>query len=227
MPGAFSFNYYKNMTCGEGGAVVTRDDLVAKRAGCMVDCCSFYWTGHQEDFRPFAAAGSRACEFDGAILNVQLSRIPALLAKLRSIKQRILTAVADTRLHPSPRHSPDEECAANVMFQCATVAQADQFAELVGGTICGKTGRHTYNEWDPILDHKGAHHPAIDPFNLPQNQRCRMAYSKDMLPRSLDILSRTVMIGLHPEMKSAQVKALVQKIREAAEATLSREHVTA
>ena len=42
--GAFSFNYYKNMTCGEGGAVVTSRDALAERIRCAVDCCSFYWT---------------------------------------------------------------------------------------------------------------------------------------------------------------------------------------
>ena len=29
--GAFSFNYYKNMTCGEGGGVAVNDDRLAKR----------------------------------------------------------------------------------------------------------------------------------------------------------------------------------------------------
>ena len=29
--GAFSFNYYKNMTCGEGGGVVVNDDTLAER----------------------------------------------------------------------------------------------------------------------------------------------------------------------------------------------------
>ena len=50
--GAFSFNFFKNITCGEGGAVVLRDAQAAKRAGCMIDCCAFYWTGRQEDFVP-------------------------------------------------------------------------------------------------------------------------------------------------------------------------------
>ena len=30
--GAFSFNYYKNMTCGEGGGVAVNDDVLAERA---------------------------------------------------------------------------------------------------------------------------------------------------------------------------------------------------
>ncbi len=221
--GAFSFNYFKNITCGEGGAVVLHDAQAARRAGCMVDCCSFYWTGRQEDFYPFAAAGSRASELDGAVLNVQLTHVPGLLTKLRRSKARLLAAVADTDLRPSPRHSPDGECATTVMFQFDTAAAADAFAALAGGTVCGQTGRHTYNEWDPILDHKGAHHPALDPFKLAENRHCRMDYRKDMLPRSLDILNRTVMIGLHPSLKVAQVTALGAKLRDAAATVLTGE----
>ena len=35
--GAFSFNYYKNMSCGEGGGVVTNDDAVVRRVNCAID----------------------------------------------------------------------------------------------------------------------------------------------------------------------------------------------
>jgi dTDP-4-amino-4,6-dideoxygalactose transaminase len=219
--GAFSFNFFKNMTCGEGGAVVLRDEEAYKRASCMVDACCYFWSGRQEDFRPFAAAGSRASELDGAILDAQLDAVPGLLKRLRKIKARVLAGVADTALRPSPRHSPDGECATYVTFQCDTAAQAEAVAAAVGAGICANTGRHTYTEWDPVLERRGAHHPALDPFNLPENRECRMTYSKDMLPRSLDILSRTLLIGLQPRMTSAQVTALIGKLRAAAQPALA------
>ena len=37
--GAFSFNYYKNMTAGEGGAVCTDDARIADRVKCAIDPC--------------------------------------------------------------------------------------------------------------------------------------------------------------------------------------------
>jgi dTDP-4-amino-4,6-dideoxygalactose transaminase len=218
--GAYSFNFYKNITAGEGGAVVTHDALVAKRAGCMVDCCSYYWTGRQEDFQPFAAAGSRASEFDGAILNVQLDRLPGMLKALRRMKGRILEKTADLGLLPVPCHSPEGECATTVLFRFETAAQADDFATRVGGTVAGKTGRHTYTEWDPILEHRGAHHPALNPFTLPQNKDCRMTYSKTMCPRSLELLARTVIVHLHPDKSTRDVTTLIRTIRGAAEAVL-------
>jgi dTDP-4-amino-4,6-dideoxygalactose transaminase len=218
--GAFSFNYFKNMTCGEGGAVVTNSREVFDRARCMIDCCAFFWGGKQGDVRPFAAVGTRASELQGAMMNVQLDRVPALLKILRRHKKRVLRATAATGLVPNPRHSPDYECATSIMYMLPSVESAKCFAELCGGMVCGKTRRHTYTDWDPILNHRGSHHPALDPFKLPANRRCRMTYRPDMFPRSLDILSRTVMLNPRPEWTEKQLGDFIAKIVSAAAAVL-------
>ena len=218
--GAFSFNYFKNMTCGEGGAVVTHDEAAFQRIGCMIDPCSFYWEGRDDAFRPFANCGSRASEFEGAILNEQLNRLPQLLEELRKQKARILEATAESGLCPSPRHSPDGECATCVMYLLPTEEASKRFAEDTGGRILADTGRHNYTEWDPILDHQGSHHPALNPFNLPQNANCRKKYSKDMCPKSLDILGRTVSIGLKPNRTDAELEVAIAGIQAAAEKVL-------
>ena len=219
--GAFSFNYFKNMTCGEGGAVVTSDDDVIRRAGCMIDCCSFYWSGRDEDFIPFTANGSRATEIEGAIMNVQLGRIDGMIKAMRAQKKRIIEETAASGLKPVPANSLDWECGSHVVYQLPTEAKADQFAALAGGTVCGKTGRHVYTEWDPLFHHQGAHHPALNPFSLPQNKDCRMAYTKDMCAKSLGFLNRSVMIGNHPDRTAGQVKSLISKINQAAAQVLA------
>lgn len=217
---AFSFNYYKNMTCGEGGAVVTNDDTVAERARCMIDCCNFYWTGRKEGVVPFIANGSRASELEGAMMNAQLDRLPAMIRTLRKQKKRILAATAKTGLKPVRANSLDWECGTHVMYTLPTAEQAERFRELVGGTICGKTGRHVYTEWDQIFSHQGAHHPALNPFRLPQNRACRRKYTKDMCCRSLDILNRTVMLGNHPDRKAKDMAGIIRKIKDAAKLVL-------
>jgi dTDP-4-amino-4,6-dideoxygalactose transaminase len=218
--GAFSFNYYKNMTCGEGGAVVTNSAAAARRAFCMIDCCRFYWTGRKNDLVPFTSNGARASEIEGAMMNAQLDRIDPILRTLRRQKQRILRETAATGLKPIRANSPDDECGTHVMYTLPTVEQAERFTAAVGGTIAGKTGRHVYTEWDPILTHQGAHHPALNPFRLAENKRCRMHYTKTMCARSLDILNRTVMIGTRLERRRSEVTALIRKIRSAAEEVL-------
>ena len=214
--GAFSFNYYKNMTCGEGGAVVTNNDEWAARIRCAIDCCGFYWDPSKREQTGFTANGSRASEFEGAILNVQLTRIGPMIRAMRRHKKHILKATAGTGLKPIPANSLDYECGTHVMFQFADAAKAKVFAEQVGGAVALETGRHVYTQWDPVLRHLGAHHPALNPYALPQNKACRMTYSKDQCPRSLDILGRTVFIGTHPDWKAADVAACIRKLKAAA-----------
>ena len=181
--GAFSFNYYKNMTAGEGGAVCTSDTRIAERARCAIDPCHFYWQGRDEEQKPFAGNGARASELMGAMLNVQLDRLPGMIEAMRAEKKRILAATAqlgNLGLKPSPMNSPDHDCAAQVMYLLPTAADADRFVKVFPSVIAGKTGRHNYTEWDQILLGEGAAHPAMDPYKMPENEACRRSYSKDM-----------------------------------------------
>jgi len=218
--GAFSFNYYKHITSGEGGAVVSDDERVIRRAGCVIDCCRFYWDGRDEYLEHFTSNGSRATEIAGAIMNVQLGRLPSMIKRMRRQKLRILRETADTGLTPIRANSLEHECGTQVMYTLPTPQQADEFARLAGGTVAGKTGRHVYTEWDPVLAHKGSHHPALNPYLLRENQDCRTAYSKDMCARSLDILNRTVMIGTHPRYMRKDVTDIIRKITAAAHTVL-------
>ncbi len=218
--GAFSFNYFKNITCGEGGALVTNDAAAARRAACIIDPCNFFWTGRREDFRPFCGTGSRASEFEGAVINAQLDRLPGMIRTLRRMKNRVLRQTAGLGLVPAKSNSPDGECGSNVVYQFPSAALTARFAKLVGGTILSQTGRHTYTEWDPILTRSGAAHPALDPFRFPENKGCRMNYRKDMCPQSLDILSRSVIIGLHPDRTAVEIDKLIKSIRSAAAAVV-------
>lgn len=218
---AFSFNYYKNMTCGEGGAVVTGDAAVAERARCRIDCCNFYWTGRKGDLVGFTSGGARASEIEGAMLNVQLDRIDVMIRAMRRQKQRILRETAETGLKPIRANSPDHECGSHVMYILPTPEQAERFARLTGCGIAGKTGRHVYTEWDPIFAKRGSHHPALNPFELPANRRCRKTYTQTMCAASLDILNRTVMFGTHPDRPRREVTALIRKITTAAKQVLT------
>ncbi|OGV68298.1 MAG: hypothetical protein A2498_10910 [Lentisphaerae bacterium RIFOXYC12_FULL_60_16] len=213
---AFSFNFFKNMTAGEGGCAITRTEAAMKRMRCVVDPCSFYWTGRTEMQSSFLANGARASEIEGAILNVQLDRIDGMLAIMRRQKSAIRKAGEKAGLTMSPMHSPDDECGTHNFFLLPTAAKAEAFAAAVGGTVARKTGRHVYTEWVQIFAHQGAHHPALNPFRLPANKGCRMHYTPDMCRQSLDILDRTVFTANHPDLKAVDLAKRIKTIRDAA-----------
>ena len=103
--GAFSFNYYKNMTCGEGGGVAINDDELAERARCAIDPCHFYWHGRNDELKPFAGNGARASELMGAMLNVQLDRLDGMIGRCARRRRQILegTALARQSRPQAPR----------------------------------------------------------------------------------------------------------------------------
>ena len=221
--GAFSFNYYKNMTAGEGGAVVTNDRAVAERARCAIDPCHFYWEGRSDALKPFANLGARPSELMAAMLNVQLDRIDGFVGAMRAARDRILTGtqeLAELGLEPAPLHSPRHDCGAQVFYTLPTAEAAERFAEILPCVVAGRTGRHNYTEWDPILQRVGAHHPALDPFRLPENEGCRKEYATDMCPRSLDILARTVLVENDPRHDASDVENTIHDIAVAARVAL-------
>jgi len=223
--GAFSFNYYKNMTCGEGGAVVTNDDAYDERAKCVIDPCHFYWTGRGDDFKPFCANGARASEIEGAMLNAQLDRLPGMVEAMRAEKRQIFDGtrhLADIGLEPSPMNSAEHDCAAQVMYTFQTAKSARQFAELFPSVIAGATGRHNYTEWDQVLMGKGSAHPAMNPYTMEANRECRRTYSKDMCSRSLAILNRTVMVTTDPSHTQDEIDQAIRNIEAAAKVTFGQ-----
>ena len=221
--GAFSFNYYKNMTAGEGGGVSVNDDGLAEKARCAIDPCHFYWHGRNDEVKPFSANGARASELMGAMLNVQLDRLQGMILAMRAEKKTILKGTAqldNLGLRPAPVNSPNHDCATQVMYTLPSAEAATQFTKLMPSVIVGKTGRHTYTEWDQVLMGIGAAHPAMNPYLMAANAECRKVYSKDMCARSLDILNRTVMVATNPEHSEKDVVDIIHNIGVAARVTL-------
>jgi dTDP-4-amino-4,6-dideoxygalactose transaminase len=71
--GSFSFQSSKNLTCGEGGIVVTSNDTLAAACRSIHNCGRIeggLWYEHH-----VMSANYRMGEFQGAILNAQLSRL--------------------------------------------------------------------------------------------------------------------------------------------------------
>jgi dTDP-4-amino-4,6-dideoxygalactose transaminase len=71
--GSFSFQSSKNLTCGEGGIIMTNDDALAERCRSIHNCGRVpggAWYEHH-----VVSGNYRLGEFAGAILNCQLDRL--------------------------------------------------------------------------------------------------------------------------------------------------------
>ncbi len=226
--GSFSFNYYKNMTSGEGGAVVSNNKEIIERAKCAIDPCHFYWQGRKNSLKPFAANGSRASEFMGALLNVQLKRLPGMIKKMRSERDLILNAtknLSNMGIKHSLLNSKKYDCGNYVFLKFNSNNDAKNFTSIFPAPIAGKTGRHNYTEWDQILMKEGSFHQSLNPYKLSENKKCRMNYSKEMCKSSLDILDKTIMIPTDPKNTKKNINNTIKNIKKASLAYINNEHV--
>jgi hypothetical protein len=107
------------------------------------------------------------------------------------------------------------------MYSLPSAEAANRFTAIVPSVICGKTGRHTYTEWDQVLIGEGAAHPAMNPYLMAENAACRKSYSKDMCAGSLDILNRTVMVATDPRHSATEIADIIHNIGVAARVVLA------
>ncbi|HUY14558.1 MAG TPA: DegT/DnrJ/EryC1/StrS family aminotransferase [Terriglobia bacterium] len=94
---AFSFQMNKNMTCGEGGCVVTNDDRLYRRAFA---CHDLGYARDQAGRLSFSdldyclwGEGYRLDELRAALLRVQLKKLPRIIEGMRHSKYRIRHAL--------------------------------------------------------------------------------------------------------------------------------------
>ncbi|MGI6691518.1 MAG: DegT/DnrJ/EryC1/StrS family aminotransferase [Christensenellales bacterium] len=218
--GAYSFNYFKIISAGEGGAMVTNDIELYQRAIIYHDCGTPFWTYETPITEPlYTGTNMRVSEITGAIMRVQLTRLDGILADLRRVKKTVMDAVADVPgLKANPSHDIEGDCGVCIPFIFDTVEKAERFEKLIGGTRPINTGKHVYREWTPILEKRGAPSRALNPYEDPQNAGLRLDTTVDSCPKTLDILSRTVYQFLHCDWDDQKINEVVKTIRAAAEA---------
>lgn len=216
--GALSFNFYKVITCGEGGALLTGSREIFERALIYHDSSAIAFFGNQmQGFSatPFCGNEYRTNEIPAAILRVQLSRLDGILADLRSRRAAILSGIGDAAT-PAPSHDGAGDCATTLALRFETAEHADRVARAIGGICPINTDKHVYCNWGPILERRGALHPAMDPFRMEANRGIVPDYRRDMCPRTLDLLARTVYLSLTPDMSDAECAAIAARIRATA-----------
>ena len=222
--GAYSFNYFKIMTAGEGGALVTSNRQIYERALIYHDASAVAFFGDQLDGinEPlFGGTEYRISDITGAILREQLKKLPALMADLRKNRTALSKLVCGDKLTQAPSHDIEGDCGTTLALRFDTAEACRAFetsckANGLGITVPIDTGKHIYTEWTQIMERRGALHPAMDPFKMKENQGLQMDYTKDMCPKTLDYLARTAYIGINPDWTEEELNSVAKIILNAA-----------
>lgn len=217
--GALSFNYFKIVSCGEGGALLTDNRQIFERALIYQDSSAVAFFGNQmEGFETQGFCGNeyRSNELCAAVLNVQLDRLDNILFDLRKNKKYLMDALSDVAQF-IPSNDMEGDCGTTLAFKFESEEKARAFAagDGINGTLPIDTGKHVYKHWTPIMEKRGAFHPLMDPFKMEANKDIVPNYHEDMCPVTLDKLSKVVYMGIDPEYNQEQLDAMVSCIKKA------------
>ncbi|MCL2421690.1 MAG: aminotransferase class V-fold PLP-dependent enzyme [Defluviitaleaceae bacterium] len=197
---AWSTNFFKVITCGEGGVFMTSNPLAFQRGVYQSDNgLNEVGQGHpfDENVKPFSRSGIRGNEIAAAVLRVQLGKMDAMLRHTRALKKRLFA-----QLNPSQNYKaqhvddPDGDCGFCVnliMHDAGKVEAFLRLAEAEGLPLTSMSEAddlHIYANWAPILEKRGAT-PAGYPWKDPA-YKGNVEYAVDMCPNTLDIVGRTV-----------------------------------
>ena len=221
---AWSTNYYKVLTSGEGGVFFVRDDDAFQRGLYQSDSGMTMWKTSIESVLKVAAfsrSGARGNEVAAAILRVQLTKLDQILGKTRGLKKLLLSKL-NKPLHYSLQYvdDPEGDCGFSVTFIANSQEECKKMNELLVqeglslGSVydAGFPDRHIYANWDSIMNKKGA-----TPLNYPWNDpayKGNVTYSKDMCPQTLDILSRSLRFTINIKMTEQNMLEVADAINK-------------
>ncbi|MBE6953797.1 MAG: aminotransferase class I/II-fold pyridoxal phosphate-dependent enzyme [Ruminococcaceae bacterium] len=220
--GAHSFNYFKVMTAGEGGALVTNNRQIFERGLIYHDASAVAFFGDQLNgiSEPlFGGTEFRVSDIIGAIMREQLKKLPGILADLHTQKFALIDSLCDKAV-VAPSHDAQGDCATTLALRFETAAECRSFAAKckergVDITIPIDTGKHVYTNWTQIMEKRGALHPAMDPYKMKENEGLQMDYTMDMCPKTLDYLARTAYLWVQPDWTDEKRNEIAEIINAA------------
>jgi 8-amino-3,8-dideoxy-alpha-D-manno-octulosonate transaminase len=212
--GAFSFDYFKIATCGEGGVTITNNEDIYKNIDYVADHGHTH-IGSNRGMEDHHVMGSnfRIGEMNAAVGLAQMRKLPAILEQNRKNKKYIkdrLKEIEGLTFRKMADESGDSATFLNFFVASREIAEKlfAQFAEDgVGGVANWYTNMyHFINQWDHIKNMDFPSKLAIHDLGAPQD------YKNLSLPKSEEVISRLISIGISCTWKEEELEKYTDKI---------------
>jgi len=219
--GCFSFDFYKIIASGEGGMIVTDDEKTYIRAQSWHDTAACWRPNRYERERMpgelFCGENYRMSEVHGAIALVQLRKLDNYLSALRKNKKLLMGYLEGLKnLKPAPINDIEGDCSVNLILLAPEKEVAKRMIKEspFAGGIYDQSVRdwHIYTYWEHILEKKTPTKEGC-PYTCPY-YKGTIQYSQDMCPRTLDILSRVVVVSVSERWKESEIKEVAEEIKK-------------
>ena len=213
---AFSFDYYKIITAGEGGAVATNDDELYEKAHKYSD------HGHDHignvrgaEQHPILGYNFRGSELGAAVVLAQLRKLPYMIEKQKA-HQKVLKQVLQEFPEIRLRHVPDEagDSATFLSFFLPDPDKAvkafDEFQkEGLSASYWYRNNFHFHRQWGHLKEMKSIYNlPIMKMNNAPD-------YRNMEVPQSDAIMQKLMMTQIMVTWSEEELNTLSVKMRSA------------
>ncbi len=220
----FSLQLNKNITCGEGGLVVTNDDRLFERAFSAHDMGMVRRNGRlaqPEDYALSWGQGRRMGELAGAVAGVQMRKLPEIVRRMNTSKRRIkamLTGVPGLAFRTI--HDEDGDAGPFLIMILDTPELARRlFSGLRAGgfgnaMLLSDYGLHVYSNIAALV-RRVPLSPSGYPWNHPDNQASVHRYDLGACPQSDALFDRSVLLPIPSNLTSDLENHAAASIRRA------------
>ena len=222
----FSFQMNKNMTSGEGGCVVTRDLQLYRRA---VACHDLGYARDEEGRLMFDnpdlcvwGRGYRLDEIRGAVLRVQLKKLPVIIERMRNSKYRIRQALetfSGVRLRRIVDPAGDTGAFLITIYENATIAKQvnralraegiTTFPQGMSNIRMTDWGLHLYYNIVSLVSGRSVDNAGF-PWNLVENAGSEKRYEKGTCPVADDLFEKSIIMSIPSCLTSEDEADVIQ-----------------
>jgi 8-amino-3,8-dideoxy-alpha-D-manno-octulosonate transaminase len=223
--GAFSLQFNKIITSGEGGIVITNDKEVWKRAVMFHDVIGGARNNIPEE-EVLPGMNFRMTELQAAVAGAQLKKLDGLLDQMRQRKTMLKTSMNDVAGRKGvtfrKENDPAGDAAICLVFFLPEAERAHKVAQALtaegaGANVMytpGASDYHIYPYWSPIMN-KRTWTPTGGPWRWHEGE---VNYTPDMCPRTLELLSRAVHMDVSPDLTNDQVEEVAEALNKVLDA---------
>lgn len=230
--GCFSLQYHKIITSGEGGVLITDNDLYYHRAQNYHDAAACWRTDRfaPEEFpgELFPGVNFRMDEITGAIALVQLKRLDDLVLRMKRLKERIKHQIDNIKGIEFRRLNDEEgDTAICLIFFVNNTEKTEIFARALkaegidAGAVFDKgvPDWHVYAHWKHLHDKVTATSEGC-PYKCPFYTGQEPEYTPDLCPNTNEYLGKSIHVNIPPQMTDEDADLIAKAIRKAANAIL-------
>lgn len=223
--GIFSFQWNKMITSGEGGAIATSLKRIYDRSLMYHDVAGALRVGDVRSDEILPGNVLRMSELQGAILAVQLKRVPSMRSDLkrnkRLLSEQIDPILKEKGVRQRRPNDVDGETATD-LFLIFDEGDIDRVPFILGALV--KEGvlasgfnndLHVFNTWAPLF-HKTTWTGRGGPW---RNHPREIDYYADMCPQTTRLMSSSIRIPLSPDTtpdQREQIGEAIEKVLHAA-----------